>query len=113
MAPRPDNLAQLVDQYKTKLVIAEEAKLQTKKEYTMHQDQMKQTFEKELHMKTAELKGWIAEIQNEKDKFRAKLDHMREEDKVTNKQQEQAIETERHEFKMSIQELRERDIKKK
>lgn len=38
---------------------------------------------------------------------------MREEDKVTNKQQEQAIETERHEFKMSIQELRERDIKKK
>lgn len=57
MAPRPDILAQLVDQHKTKLVIAEEAKLQTKKEYTMHQDQMKQTFEKELHMKTAELKG--------------------------------------------------------
>jgi hypothetical protein len=57
-------------------------------------------------MKTAELEGCIAEIQNEKDKFRAEMDYMREEDKVTNKQQEQAIEAERHEFKMSIQDLR-------
>ena len=48
MATRPENLAQLVDQYKTNLVIAEEAKLSMKKEYTMHLDQMKQTFEKEL-----------------------------------------------------------------
>jgi hypothetical protein len=30
MAPRPDNLAQLVDQYKTELVITEETKLQMK-----------------------------------------------------------------------------------
>jgi hypothetical protein len=69
---------------------------------------MKQTFEKELHMKTAEFEGCIAEIQNEKDKYRAELDYMREEDKVTNKQQEQAIETERHDYKMSIQDLRQR-----
>ena len=59
-------------------------------------------------MKTAELEDCIAEIQNEKDKFRTEMDYMREEDKVTNKQQEQAIETERHEFKMAIQDLRER-----
>jgi Skp family chaperone for outer membrane proteins len=69
---------------------------------------MKQTFEKELHMKTAEFEGCIAEIQNEKDKYRAELDYMREGDKVTNKQQEKAIETERHDYKMSIQDLRER-----
>ena len=74
----------------------------------MHLDQMKQTFEKELHMKTSEFEGCIAEIQNEKDKYRAELDYMREENKVTNKQQEQVIETERHDYKMSIQDLRER-----
>jgi ABC-type transport system involved in cytochrome bd biosynthesis fused ATPase/permease subunit len=73
-----------------------------KKEYTMHLDQMKQTFEKELHMKTAELEDCIAEIQNEKDKYRAELDYMREENKVTNKQQEQVIETERHDYKTNV-----------
>ena len=72
-----DNLLQQIEQYKTKLLIADQDKKQMKREFCQQIEDLKFKFKEQMTKKGDELESLLEDIQNEKAKFQAEIEHMK------------------------------------
>ncbi|CAC5376101.1 comEA [Mytilus coruscus] len=69
-----DDTSAIIEQYKTKLLIAEQDKVHPKREYMKEIEDVKVTFEKQLRCKSAEIEECLAELQQTKEKFQREME---------------------------------------
>ena len=72
-----DNLLQQIEQYKTKLLIADQDKKQMKREFCQQIEDLMFKFKEQMTKKGDELESLLEDIQNEKAKFQAEIEHMK------------------------------------
>ncbi|CAC5422298.1 unnamed protein product [Mytilus coruscus] len=69
-----DDTSAILEQYKTKLLIAEQDKVHSKREYMKEVEDLKVTFEKQLRCKSAEIEECLAELQQTKDNLHREME---------------------------------------
>lgn len=91
----------LIEQYKTKLLIAEQDKVHSKREYTKELEDLKVTFEKQLWRKSAEIEECLAELQQTKDNFQREV----EKDQLEREKSQKELSFENTQIKQEMSEL--------
>lgn len=101
-----ETLQKLVEQYKTKLLIAEQDKIQTKRENNQQLEELKFHFNTRLTTKEDQLEKCMREIESEKEKYDRELQFRKEDEQKEIKQMQQELEKvldkERHGYKETI-----------
>lgn len=85
-------LQKLVEQYKTKLLIAEQDKIQTKRENNQQLEELKFHFNTRLTTKEDQLEKCMREIESEKEKYDRELQFRKEDEQKEIKQMQQELE---------------------
>ncbi|CAG2208013.1 unnamed protein product [Mytilus edulis] len=91
----------ILEQYKTKLLIAEQDKVHSKREYTKELEDLKVTFEKQLWRKSAEIEECLAELQQTKDNFQREV----EKDQLEREKSQKELSFENTQIKQEMSEL--------
>lgn len=87
-----ETLQKLVEQYKTKLLIAEQDKIQTKRENNQQLEELKFHFNTRLTTKEDQLENCMREIESEKEKYDRELQFRKEDEQKEIKQMQQELE---------------------